>query len=187
MFGLKGKRPCTIKNVRRKDMPKNNDYVEYACTKIKESGLKITRPRECLIRFLLKADRALSPYEIRDELKRQKVKADVVTIYRVLDLLQQLGLVHKVLALNAFIRCHIQKGEKGQPKCHHYLLCRNCHRFEEFEGKDFSSLQKNIATYYQKFHIESHYLEFVGLCKNCQKKGVILKEHDTCLTHGHKS
>ncbi len=146
------------------------DYVYHAVSKLKEAGLKITRPRQQVVELLVKTDKALSPYEMRDILKKKNIKADVVTIYRIMEVLESLGLVHKVLALNAYIRCHIEELGKEARKCHHYLLCRNCHKFEEFTSDDLPDFKKLMANYYKKFHIESHYLEFVGLCSECGKK-----------------
>lgn len=145
------------------------NYTEYALKKLKEAGLKLTKPRKQIVKLLVNTSKALSPYEMKAVLAKQKIKADVVTIYRVLEVLENLGLVHKVLALNAYIRCNIDDVAKEHKPCHHYLLCRNCHKFEEFEGKDLENLEKTIASYYDRFQVESHYLEFVGLCKSCQK------------------
>jgi Fe2+ or Zn2+ uptake regulation protein len=156
------------------------DYVYHAVSKLKEAGLKITKPRKLLVELLVNTEKALSPYEMRDILMKKKIKADVVTIYRILEVLEELGLVHKVLALNAYIRCHINELGKAGRKCHHYLLCRNCHKFEEFQSDDFPPFQKMMAGYYKKFHIESHYLEFVGLCSDCQKKVKEKKDCNTC-------
>lgn len=145
------------------------NYTDYALQKLKEGGLKITKPRELIVKLLVSTNKALSPYEMKDILEKQNIKADVVTIYRIMEVLEGLGLVHKVLALNAYIRCNIEDVNKEHKPCHHYLLCRKCHKFEEFEGEDLENLEKTISSYYDKFQIESHYLEFVGLCKSCQK------------------
>ena len=53
-----------------------------------------------IVELLNKNDKALSPYDMRDQLKKQRINPDVVTIYRVLETLEKLMLVHKVLALN---------------------------------------------------------------------------------------
>lgn len=142
-----------------------NHYVQLALGKVKEAKFKITPSRQMVIEFLAKSTKALSPYEIRNLLKKRGSAADVVTIYRILELLEKLGLVHKVLGLNGYIRCGM---EEEKAPCHHYLLCKKCQKVEEAHGENLSMLQKKI-TKNQKFKVESHYLEFMGICKNCQR------------------
>ena len=140
------------------------NYTKYAHKKLQEAGLKITDQREIIVKLLAKSDKALSPYDMRDKLKKQRINADVVTIYRVLETLESLSLVHKVLAVNGYVKCNSEADAKF---CHHYLLCKKCHKIDEVEGEDLSKLEKKIAKT-KKFQIDSHYLEFTGLCKNCQ-------------------
>jgi len=144
-------------------------YQKIALEKLKESGLKITKPRQMIVDFLASSDKALSPYEIQTLLQKKKIKSDVVTIYRVLEVLEKLYLVHKVLAFNGYVRCHTNDLDNPNDRCHHYLLCKNCKRVQEVEGEDLGNLEKKIEKNYG-FKIESHYLEFMGLCKDCQKK-----------------
>jgi len=120
-----------------------------------------------VVELLAKTDKALSPYEMRGILRRQRIKADVVTIYRILETLEKLSLVHKVLAVNGYVRCNTE--EFGKEICHHYLLCKNCHNIDEVEGEDLTGLESKIQKE-KKFKIDSHYLEFTGLCNNCLNK-----------------
>lgn len=143
------------------------NYIKYALKILKESDYKITKQRQMILELLAKTDKALSPYEMRDMLKKHRINADVVTIYRILETFEKLFIAHKVLALNGYIRCNTK--EIGKNFCHHYLLCKNCHKVDEVEGEDLSKLEKKIEKE-KKFHIDSHYLEFTGLCKDCQRK-----------------
>lgn len=118
-----------------------------------------------IIELLAKSKKALSPYEMEDLLKKKRIKADVVTIYRVLEILEKLGLVHKVLAFNGYIAWDTPTNLKEA--CHHYLLCEKCHEVQEVKGEDLSDLEKKIAKTY-RFQIHSHYLEFMGICKRCK-------------------
>lgn len=145
------------------------NYTQYALKTLKEAGFKTTKQREIIVNLLAKTDKALSPYDMRDNLKKQKINADVVTIYRVLETLEKLSLVHKVLAVNGYIRCNTKEIGKDKDFCHHYLLCKNCHKIDEVEGEDLGKLEQKIEKE-RGFKIESHYLEFTGLCKDCQRK-----------------
>ena len=172
------------------------NYVEYALEKLQKADFKLTNPRQMIVKLLASSEKALTPYEMRDLLKKQKIKGDVVTIYRVLEVLEKLSLAHKVLAIGGYIRCSTKdlekvsarpsqdqsqnskrktfgsvgaKRSKKEALCHHYLLCQNCHHVEEVEGEDLTKLEQKIFKDHQ-FKIESHYLEFMGLCVVCQRK-----------------
>jgi Fur family transcriptional regulator, ferric uptake regulator len=143
------------------------NYIPHALEQLKLSGLKITKPRQMIVNLLAKSDKALSPYEMRDILKKKHINADVVTIYRVMEVLENIALAHKVLAFSGYIRCNTEKIKKSG--CHHYLLCGNCHRVDEVEGENLHQLEIKISKKH-KFEIKSHYLEFMGLCETCQKR-----------------
>lgn len=149
------------------DVMKN--YQQYAVKTLKEAGYKITRQRRTIVELLEKTDKALSPYDMRDMLQKQNINADVVTIYRILEAFEGLSLVHKVLALNGYIRCSREKINERKNSCHHYLLCKSCHKVDEVEGENLTKLEHKIETV-KKFSIDSHYLEFTGLCNNCKLK-----------------
>ncbi len=142
-------------------------YVCFSVECLQDAGYKITESRQTILEFLSKSQKALSPYEIQDLLKRRGIKADVVTIYRVLELFEKLNLVHKILAVNGYVRCHTEQIKKPQA-CHHYLVCKNCQSVEEVEGENLAPLEKKIVKNYC-FDIASHYLEFTGLCAKCRK------------------
>lgn len=144
------------------------NYQQYALKTLKDTGFKITGQRQMVVELLAKTDKALSPYDMRDMLNKQHIKADVVTIYRILETLEKLSLVHKVLAVNGYVRCNTEKF--GDKTCHHYLLCKKCHNIDEVEGEDLSKLERKIQNE-KKFQIDSHYLEFMGLCKDCRHEG----------------
>jgi Fur family ferric uptake transcriptional regulator len=145
------------------------NYTRYALKKLKEAGFKNTSQRETIVKLLAKTNKALSPYDMRDTLKKQKIGADVVTIYRVLETLEKLSLVHKVLAVNGYIRCNTDDIGKANEFCHHYLFCENCRKIDEIKGEDLSKLENRIRKD-KHFKIKSHYLEFTGLCKDCLRK-----------------
>lgn len=147
------------------------NFIVKAEAIIQENQLRLTSPRKMLIAFLAENKAPMTPYEIRDKLKIQGQKADVVTIYRILDEFEKLGLVHKVMTLGRYVRCDEAELEAHCEKdhdCHHYLICENCHKVEEISGENLHDLEKVIASK-MKFQVKRHFLEFLGLCSSCKK------------------
>jgi Fur family ferric uptake transcriptional regulator len=122
-------------------------------------AFKLTKPRLMLLDLLSKSDKALSPYDMKNLLAEQKIKADVVTIYRILEVLEKNNLVHKILSLGRFTKCCLNDGGND---CHHYLICQNCHKIEEVSGDDLEKLEKKISKE-SGFEIISHNLELMGM------------------------
>lgn len=146
-------------------------FVGKAEAIIQAHQLRLTAPRKMLIAFLSDNTAPMTPYEIRDQLKLKGQKADVVTIYRILDEFEKIALVHKVMTLGRYVRCDETELEahcEQDHGCHHYLICENCHKVEEISGENLHNLEKVIATK-MKFQVKRHFLEFIGLCSNCKK------------------
>jgi len=141
------------------------DLLDLALGKLKENGFKITLMREKVLREMLSNSIPVTPYEMKDNLAKTGFKADVVTLYRVFEVLENLGLIHKISSLGRYVICHLEEEKSG---CHHYVVCRLCKKIQEIEGEDLSRMEvkikKNLG-----FKVEGHYLEFSGVCDVCVK------------------
>jgi Fe2+ or Zn2+ uptake regulation protein len=136
-------------------------YFLSAVTVLEQKGYKITKPRQLVLKALEKSVVPVSPYELKKLIKEQDLNH--VTIYRIVDLLVELHLVHKT-AGGGFIKCSIPK-EKG---CHHFLVCNKCGDTKEFSDKHdhHFHLPKKLES---EFKVLSHTFELSGLCKKCLK------------------
>jgi Fe2+ or Zn2+ uptake regulation protein len=108
--------------------------------------------------------RALTPFEVYDEARIQCPGLGLVSVYRTLEKLEQLGLVqrvHQTKGCQAFVR----KGDGHQ----HLLVCQNCGKAILFEGDQLDPLFNSISKA-TGFQIESHWLQVFGLCKTCRSK-----------------
>jgi len=108
----------------------------------------------------------VSPYDLQRALGQGGERLDHVTIYRVIELLQQLNLVHKVLSVGGYVRCTLEKGGG----CHGYLVCRGCGKLQEFADESLCHKEDELAARLG-FRAERHMTEFSGLCSVCQGSG----------------
>lgn len=134
-------------------------YFLLSVSALEQAGYKITHPRQLVLKALESTCVAVSPYELQKFIKGQDLNP--VTIYRILDLLVELHLVHKTAA-GGFIKCSIPK-DKG---CHHFLVCNKCGETKEFadEHEHHFHLPKKLES---EFKVLSHTFELSGLCKKC--------------------
>jgi len=69
----------------------------------KKNDVRLTAIRKRVLELICKNHKAIGAYELLDLFREQDPKAKPVTIYRALDFLMAVGLVHKIESLNAFI------------------------------------------------------------------------------------
>jgi Fe2+ or Zn2+ uptake regulation protein len=138
-------------------------FTEYAVKALRDGGYKVTKPRKQVLEAIEKAEGPMSPYDIGKMMEEERKHLDQVTIYRVINLLCSLNLVHKVFSRNGFIRCDLLE-EEG---CHRFLICRGCGNLQEFRDEALCNQENQIA---QKmgFRAEHHVTESSGLCKDCR-------------------
>jgi len=95
-------------------------------------------------------------------LARQKHQnVGLVTVYRTLDLLSDLGYVRRVHSdhgCNGFAK--VARGHR------HHLICKRCGKVVDFEGCDLSSMVTRVERE-TGFVIDDHMLELLGMCSAC--------------------
>ena len=146
------------------------DYSEGALNALKKKGYRITKPRRLVIDLLDQSKVALSAYEIRELLQGQGEEIDQVSVYRILECLEENNLLHRVLMTGKVRKCEIDEDgpcHRDQlDHCHHLLICKNCNAINEVHCVGLTSLAQQV-TEEAGFWIEDHRLEFIGLCKQC--------------------
>ncbi|MEB3197556.1 MAG: Fur family transcriptional regulator [Candidatus Sericytochromatia bacterium] len=163
-------------------------YPEMAMALLKARGYRQTRPRKLVLEALAAAETPLSPYELAESLRGQGEKGDVVSMYRILQTLEENDLVHRVLSTGKYRRCQLApEHDCHRPQmqhCHHNLLCRRCGAIEEVHCPGMELIEQVIASQSQ-FAIEAHRLEFSGLCGACQQAGAFPSRPSTHRFHRH--
>lgn len=126
------------------------------------SGYRLTQPLLAIVEVLACSDHALSPVDIFDQGRRASPGMGLVTVYRALEKLEELGLVQRVHHPGG---CHMYlRAAHGHE---HLLLCTACGRAEYFAGDDLSNLMETIACR-SGFEIREHWLQLFGLCQQCR-------------------
>lgn len=126
---------------------------------LSESGIKLTKSRLALLSLLEKVGKPLDAAQLSFMLKG---KADQATVYRILDLLTNKGIILKLEFGEGKYRYELKKNH------HHHLICQNCGNIEDVEGEYLVSLEAQIRKE-NGFLVKSHSLEFFGVCKRCQQ------------------
>lgn len=153
------------------------DRAEALCRK---DNLRLTTLRRQVLGMMLDADRPLGAYDLLERLQASHAGAAPPTVYRTLDFLLELGLIHRIERLSSFVPCtHILAPDCGHDDCDHdhshegdsahaiqFLICRNCSKVAELEDPD---IRKALVTASRRvgFRVQHSTIEIEGLCAAC--------------------
>lgn len=85
-------------------------FEEAAIKTLREAGYRITMPRVQVIRALSDTKTALSAYKIHEKIIDGQGKIDVVSVYRILTTLQEVGLIYHVGVVDGYFPCRLPAG-----------------------------------------------------------------------------
>lgn len=128
------------------------------------AGERLTPARLAAYAELLSSKTPLSAYNLIARLEqKEKRKIAPLTVYRHLDFLIRVGLVHRLESKQAYLACdHPEHEHESQ-----YLLCSSCGRADELESKQLWKLLDKLID--QKgFERVNSVVEVTGLCSACQ-------------------
>jgi Fur family ferric uptake transcriptional regulator len=131
---------------------------------LREHRRKLTRPRQAILDIIARADHHLTPAEIHKRARKRYPHLGLVTVYRTLDLLTELGYVQRVHFADG---CH-SYAASAQGHAHH-LVCSLCGKAQEFDDCDLEALIANLQRR-TGYTIHLHVLELMGTCPDCSAR-----------------
>src|SRR4051812_11457030 len=139
----------------------NLSRADWMLRRLAEAGERMTGPRETIVRELVTLTGVINPEALAYELHPQGVGR--ATVYRTLDLLERHGMLTRV---------HVE-GCHGYTLCdeghHHHLLCSACNSVVPVDATGIEAEILRLADKL-KFRVDTHTLEFAGLCEACQTR-----------------
>lgn len=135
--------------------------------KLKEKGYKLTTQRKAIIDVFLKdQNNHLSPEEIYDVVRNDYPDIGLATVYRTLQLLEQLNIIYKVNFDDGCSRYELNLDSEDHQ--HHHLICIGCGKVKEVKIDLLDSLEAQIEKE-GEFKVVDHNVKFFGYCKDCEK------------------
>lgn len=129
---------------------------------LRNVDLKVTPARLGVLSALEQSNKPLDVTNLISYLANNKIKADRVTVFRIINTLSKKGLV-KPIQLNEG-KLRYEHAEKAD---HHHFVCENCGDIQDIAECTVDNLEKKLQ---QKrgLLVKHHSLEFFGLCARCQ-------------------
>lgn len=142
--------------------------VDKARALCRQKAIKLTPLREAVLRVLLSTHRALGAYDIIEALETGGRRLAPISAYRVIEVLAEAGLVHRLESKNAYFAC---LADHEDTRSLVVLVCEGCARVAEAEAE---AAWRAIAdlTRSSGFTVNSTVLEVQGVCADCRGKSV---------------
>jgi Fe2+ or Zn2+ uptake regulation protein len=134
---------------------------------LRRLGHRLTGPRRAVLEVLAASTEPLAVPEIHGRLGA--ARANVVSVYRTVNLLVAIGLVRATDSARGRRRYELSEQFTGH---HHHLICRGCGRIEDLDGCLLEP--KALTRVYQRlrqtrrFRVTDHELRLFGLCRQCE-------------------
>lgn len=122
-------------------------------------GHRWTEPRRRVLELLVEAGEPVKAYDLMASYGEDGAKP--ATVYRALEFLEKVGLVHRIVSLSAFQACVGHDGAHGAA----FLICDCCGSAEEFEAA--AGDQVSDAARAHGFGVERVMVEVHGRCRAC--------------------
>ena len=138
------------------------DHDELAAV-LHNRGYRLTAQRQMVLDAVGELGRHASPEEVYLRVHEKSSAINRATVYRVLSLLREVGLLSAAVHSNGRIEYEITGQES-----HHHLHCRSCGADHEFSDEAFVVFTEALSQQYG-FQVESDHLILAGLCADCSQ------------------
>ena len=143
----------------------------------------LTNKQALVMNLLGKTKGPLSAYAILDQLHDSGFRGPV-QVYRALEKLMELGLVHRLESLNAFVACQQRTCDHQSKKTIIFTISEICGSVQELVNNGLEhlvrSLEKDID-----FLTNRSVIELKGICSTCKDGLLVLKiQKDECKSAG---
>ncbi|ADQ14878.1 Fur family transcriptional regulator [Halanaerobium hydrogeniformans] len=142
------------------------NFKEKFKLKLAENNYKFTRQREIIVETILENENwHFNAEDLFAAVKEKDSEIGMATIYRTLELLEKLDLIH-ILDFNDDSRVYELYLKDHH---HHHLICKGCGKLVEFSDQGIDYFEKELEDKYD-FSIDEHKLRFYGYCGDCRDK-----------------
>ncbi|MFC1942583.1 Fur family transcriptional regulator [Chloroflexota bacterium] len=128
---------------------------------LKANGLKLTPQRRMILDIIHGSGEHITAEEILSDVQARVPGVNKSTIYRTLELLEELGCVFKSELGDRFIYHHAEEGH------HHHLVCRKCGRNLDCPEGLFRTVERALDKELG-FQVDFKHVMMRGICRECR-------------------
>ena len=141
------------------------DRISCLEERCRKAGIPFTVQRRAVFEAVLQSEEHPTADQVYETVIENLPNVSRTTVYRVLDLLVEMELVHRLHHQGAAVRFD------GKVHRHHHLVCRLCQRVIDLEHTPFDELAmpdvKQLG-----FAVEDFTVQMMGTCSHCASEAV---------------
>ncbi len=135
--------------------------------RLKKMGCKLTMQRRWVLDIILEnQDKHLTTEEIYSEVKKKHPEIGLATVYRTMQLFEEMGIIDRINFDDGFSRFELSTS--GDNHHHHHLICEICNKVFEVADDLLTEIENEIEQKY-RFKVKNHNVMFYGYCEECTK------------------
>jgi Fe2+ or Zn2+ uptake regulation protein len=141
-----------------------DDLREMVSSRLRRVHQRLTPNREAIIEVLVGSPRPVTIPEVLDTWPGLAQSS----VYRNLVILEQAGVVHRIVTNDEFARFELAEDLVGH---HHHLICSSCGTIEDVPAN--ARLEQSLRRAVEQvnaatgFRTQAHRIDLVGLCRRC--------------------
>jgi Fur family peroxide stress response transcriptional regulator len=132
-------------------------FKEKAVEALRNSGLKITKPRLWIVEYLDGNKNHPTAIDIFQEVRREDKDFSFATVYNTLDILVKEGIVKQIKTEEKSCRYDPNTGLHG------HFYCKSCGKLFDFDLKQSNILDETTSC----GKVEDYEIKFFGICNSC--------------------
>lgn len=133
---------------------------------LQKNGYRLTAPRQAVVEIIATSQRVLSPFEVFELARTRYPRLGLVTVYRTVEKLEELGLIQRVHQPSG---CHSYIATA--PGHQYPLICQSCGHVQFISGEKLDWLMEGLGTECG-YRVWDHWLQVFGICNECLKNNL---------------
>lgn len=145
-------------------MASGEQWTDHALSVLAVHGYRAGGARSAVVEFLGREGGCLTAEEVVARLRDEDRRAGPASVYRALNLLSELGLLHRAAIGDAPVRYDLV--HPGTRHHHHHIVCERCGRTVTFEDAGLEAAIDEVSARVG-YVVDSHDVTLRGACSNC--------------------
>ena len=139
--------------------------VREALQRLADRGLRLTQQRRCVVAQIGAQDSHFDAEDLVSSLAAGQERVSRATVYRLLPVLVQVGLLREVMAFG-----HRREYEVVEVSQHHeHFVCEHCGEVIEFRDQALEDAIE-AAAHKRGLEMRHHSVEIAGICPRCARE-----------------
>ncbi|HEV2922830.1 MAG TPA: Fur family transcriptional regulator [Solirubrobacteraceae bacterium] len=143
--------------------PQLSPWAERAARALSDAGYRRGGARRAILELLDEQSCALSAVEIQAALSRRNRDVSRSSVYRVMEELEEIGLLQRVELGQGMVRYEAVRGKPGH---HHHLVCDRCGLLQPFTDDGLERAIRRLSDRVP-LRVSEHEIVIHGSCETC--------------------